>query len=308
MDTDRITTTFCLNGRKYSGQFQHRKSVLRFVVEGKTGEPLVGYVTWGKDAPCILRCLVQAPDGAVLYDQVSDRSLNHLVYHLGCQRDGPHSVYLTLLATGGPSLNLEFCAGESLGPVLRRVPVLFVVDRSQSMSNEEMDQVEDGMKIVLSELRSDPCSLETAALSCLSFDSTPLIHGPLTDLISYELPRLNRHPVNEGDIGAALRALDLFCATNIRRSSACQTGDRSPVVLIFTNGNCPAGWDQVAKPNCIVILTGKGPNQEKARRLSDLVVRFEDLVPLPTDEFRRMLFDQLFWWVDSSIKTPSGTF
>ena len=271
--TGYMTTIYCEDGQRYPFRFKDRKSVLRLVVQGKAGKRLVGQAVWPAAAACILRCVVQAPDGTVLSDEVNSSHSRFLSYELECPAEGSYVVYLMPLAAGGPTVSFEFCAGSGIS---RRLPVVFVVDRSRSMSNEDMDLIAGGLKVLLGELCSDPCSLETAALSCVSFDSTPLIHSPLTDLLSYELPLLNRHPLNEGDIGAALRALECFLAESVRPATEVRKGDSEPVVYVLTNGRCPNGWDRITRSNYTVVLTGSDPDFERARRLSDTVVELTE--------------------------------
>ena len=48
---------------------------------------------------------------------------------------------------------------------MRRLPIYFLVDVSESMVGEPIQQVEDGMRTIIQELRTDPYALETAYVS-----------------------------------------------------------------------------------------------------------------------------------------------
>ena len=48
---------------------------------------------------------------------------------------------------------------------MRRLPIYFLVDVSESMVGEPIQQVEDGMRTIIQELRTDPYALETACVS-----------------------------------------------------------------------------------------------------------------------------------------------
>lgn len=52
---------------------------------------------------------------------------------------------------------------------MRRLPVYFLIDVSESMVGEPIKQVEDGMRSIIQELRSDPYALETVFASVLAF-------------------------------------------------------------------------------------------------------------------------------------------
>lgn len=45
---------------------------------------------------------------------------------------------------------------------MRRLPIYFLVDVSESMVGEPIQQVENGMRQIVQELRTDPYALETA--------------------------------------------------------------------------------------------------------------------------------------------------
>ena len=51
---------------------------------------------------------------------------------------------------------------------MRRLPVYFLVDVSESMVGAPIQQVQDGMRMIVQELRTDPYALETAYISILS--------------------------------------------------------------------------------------------------------------------------------------------
>ena len=52
---------------------------------------------------------------------------------------------------------------------MRRLPVYLLVDVSVSMVGEPIQQVENGMRQIVQELRTDPYALETALISVLLF-------------------------------------------------------------------------------------------------------------------------------------------
>ena len=52
---------------------------------------------------------------------------------------------------------------------MRRLPLYFLVDVSESLVGEPIQQVQDGMRMIVQELRTDPYALETAYISVIAF-------------------------------------------------------------------------------------------------------------------------------------------
>ena len=69
---------------------------------------------------------------------------------------------------------------------MRRLPVYLLLDTSGSMSGEPIQQVKNGVQMLVSALRQDPQALETAYLSVITFDTTAREVVPLTDLPSFQ--------------------------------------------------------------------------------------------------------------------------
>ena len=52
---------------------------------------------------------------------------------------------------------------------MRRLPIYFLVDVSESMVGEPIEQIQNGMRTIIQELRVDPYALETAFVSVVAF-------------------------------------------------------------------------------------------------------------------------------------------
>ena len=52
---------------------------------------------------------------------------------------------------------------------MRRLPVYFLIDVSESMVGEPIEQVQEGMRNIIQELITDPYSLDTVFVSVISF-------------------------------------------------------------------------------------------------------------------------------------------
>lgn len=85
---------------------------------------------------------------------------------------------------------------------MRRLPVYFLVDVSESMVGEPIQQVQDGMRMIVQELRTDPYALETAFISVIAFAGKAKTLQPLTELYKFYPPIF---PIGGGtSLGAAL--------------------------------------------------------------------------------------------------------
>lgn len=88
---------------------------------------------------------------------------------------------------------------------MRRLPIYFLVDVSESMVGEPIQQVQDGMRMIVQELRTDPYALETAYISVIAFAGKAKGVTPLTELYKFYPPTF---PIGGGtSLGAALNFL-----------------------------------------------------------------------------------------------------
>ena len=86
---------------------------------------------------------------------------------------------------------------------MRRLPVFFVLDCSESMIGENLKKMTDGLQMIVGDLRKDPHALETAWVSVIAFAGVARTIVPLHEIASFYPPRL---PVGGGtSLGAALR-------------------------------------------------------------------------------------------------------
>src|SRR5947209_1779827 len=86
---------------------------------------------------------------------------------------------------------------------MRRLPIYLLLDTSGSMLGEPIEQLKNGLQMLVSALRKDPQALETAFLSVITFDSSAKQVVPLTDLASFQPPTLAA--AGSTSLGDALR-------------------------------------------------------------------------------------------------------
>ena len=117
---------------------------------------------------------------------------------------------------------------------MRRLPIYFLLDVSESMVGPNLYRLEEGLSRVVSELRTDPHALETAWLSVIVFAGKVRKLVNLTELTSVVAPSL---PVGGGtSLGKALTFLTDEIDANVKRNSADAKGDWKPIVFLITDG------------------------------------------------------------------------
>ena len=125
---------------------------------------------------------------------------------------------------------------------MRRLPIYILVDTSESMRGEPIESVKNGIRMLVTACRKDPMALETAWLSVITFGGVARQIVPLTELCSFEVPKLDI----SGDrmLGSALELLCECRTKEFAVTTATQKGDWRPYVFIFTDGK-PA--DDISK-------------------------------------------------------------
>ncbi|HTG55304.1 MAG TPA: VWA domain-containing protein, partial [Niabella sp.] len=66
---------------------------------------------------------------------------------------------------------------------MRRLPIYFLIDISESMVGEPIEQVQDGIATIVKELKTDPYALETVWISIIGFAGKSTVIMPLQDMI-----------------------------------------------------------------------------------------------------------------------------
>lgn len=187
---------------------------------------------------------------------------------------------------------------------MRRLPVYFLIDVSESMVGEPLEQVQDGIATIIKELRTDPYALETVWVSVIAFAGKSQVLMPLTDIIQFYPVKL---PIGSGtSLGVGLDALMKEFDSSLIKSTSEQKGDWKPIVFLFTDGkptDNPKQSIEKWKSNYsnssffVSISLGKDTDTKILSEITENNLSFNG-----TDSAS---FKQFFKWVTASIKATS---
>lgn len=187
---------------------------------------------------------------------------------------------------------------------MRRLPIYFLIDISESMVGTPVEQVQEGMRNIIQELRVDPYALETVFVSIIAFAGKAKVLSPLTELYMFYPPAF---PIGGGTaLGKGLECLMDDMERNVRKNTAETKGDWKPIIFLFTDG-IPTDdysaafrrWNEHFRRHCNLVAISLG---DEANILTLAQITNEILILKDT---RRESFREFFKWVTDSIKTSS---
>lgn len=187
----------------------------------------------------------------------------------------------------------------------RRLPVYLLLDCSESMAGDAIEDVSRGLHEMLSALRSDPLAIETAYLSVITFSRYAKQLAPLTEVLDFQVPKLS---VRTGTaMGAALKLLLQCIKTDVRKTTSGTKGDYKPLVFLFTDGQPTDKWEDIAhqlrakrKPgiaNIYAIGCGADVDTDILRQITDIVLTMKDT---SSEAWRKV-----FVWLTASVQQTS---
>lgn len=187
---------------------------------------------------------------------------------------------------------------------MRRLPVYFLIDVSESMVGEPIHQVEQGLGMIIQELKRDPYALETVFISVLAFAGKARTISPLTDVISFYPPRL---PIGGGtSLGVGLQHLMQEMSLTLVKTTLERKGDWKPIVFLFTDGSPTDDFqsaldtwnrDWKHKTQLVCVSFGTGADLNILYRLTENVILFKN-----SDAASYKAF---FKWITASIQASS---
>lgn len=187
---------------------------------------------------------------------------------------------------------------------MRRLPIYFLVDVSESMVGTPIEQVQEGMRTIIQNLRVDPYALETVFVSIIAFAGKAKVLSPLTELYKFYPPVF---PIGGGTaLGQGLECLMDDMDRNVQKTTREQKGDWKPLVFLFTDGNPTDDyalafrrWNDRYRSHCNLVAVSIGDN---VNVLTFAQITNDILLLKETDPES---FSRFFKWVTDSIKTTS---
>ena len=187
---------------------------------------------------------------------------------------------------------------------MRRLPIFFLLDVSESMVGQPLNAVEEGMKRIITSLRQDPSALETAYISIIAFAGKAKVLSPLTDIISFYPPKL---PIGGGtSLGLGLITLMREIDEKVVLKSSTQQRDWKPLVFLITDGKptdntneAVREWKEnyASKATMVAITLGDYANVSILKQLTPHVLLYEGS---SDDDFKRF-----FDWISASVQSHS---
>ena len=172
------------------------------------------------------------------------------------------------------------------------------------MVGEPIQQVEEGLSVIIQALKTDPYALETVWVSIVVFAGQPKTLVPLQELVSFYPPRF---PIGSGtSLSKGLGHLMFELRKNIIKTTYDQKGDWKPIVFLFTDGSptddtksaileWKQNWQRTA--NMVAISFGEETDTKILSELTDNVLLFKNT--------NAQSYKDFFRWVTDSIKTNS---
>ncbi len=187
---------------------------------------------------------------------------------------------------------------------MRRLPIYFLIDVSESMVGTPIEQVQQGMRTIIQNLRVDPYALETVFVSIIAFAGKAKVLSPLTELYKFYPPTF---PIGGGtSLGAGLEALMNDLDTSIQKTTMEKKGDWKPIIFLFTDGNPTDNylaafrrWNEKYRRHCnlVAVSIGDNVNVLTLSQITDDILLLKETDPES--------FSKFFKWVTASIKTTS---
>lgn len=186
----------------------------------------------------------------------------------------------------------------------RRLPVYFLIDVSESMIGEPIQQVEEGLSTIIQGLKADPVAIETVHISIIIFAGEAKTLIPLQEIINFYPPKF---PIGGGtSLSKGLGHLMYELRRNIIKTTAEQKGDWKPIIFLFTDGvptdetniaikEWNQNWHQSS--NMVAISFGDDTDNKILTQLTENVLLFKNTTTAAYKEF--------FKWVTASIKTST---
>ena len=185
---------------------------------------------------------------------------------------------------------------------MRRLPVYILIQTSGAMRGEPIEAIKVGLETMVASLRQDPFALESVYLSVITFDRTPHVLVPLTELENLQIPEIQQPQAAGAHLGEALELICKKVDQEVRLSTPDQKGDWMPLFFLMCDGRAA---DSMLFNNVLPILknkhfgsivacsVGSKTDHNNLQKITNNIVNLET-----TDSGT---FRQFFKWVSASV-------
>ena len=116
---------------------------------------------------------------------------------------------------------------------MRRLPIYFLIDVSESMVGEPILEVEEGLSTIIQTLKKDAHAMETVWVSIIIFAGQAKTLVPLNDIVSFYPPKF---PIGSGtSLSKGLGHLMFELRKNIIKTTIENKGDWKPIIFLLTD-------------------------------------------------------------------------
>lgn len=194
---------------------------------------------------------------------------------------------------------------------MRKLPVFFLIDLSESMIGEPIEKVRKGMERLIRSLKKNPYALETVWIEIIGFAGKAKIIEPFEELPLFYPPDF---PIGGGTaISNGLSFLMKEIDSKVSSSTSDAKGDWKPLVFIFTDGQPTDNYESVItkwqsryKPKCQTLMATLGDisNSNFINSIADNAIQLDESNEESFDSYFKWLTDSI---VSSSIQVSEGT-
>lgn len=187
---------------------------------------------------------------------------------------------------------------------MRRLPIYFVLDVSESMVGENLKKLEDGINSIIRTLRQDPHALETVYVGVIAFAGKARTIVPLIEVASFYPPKL---PIGGGtSLGVALFHLMAEIDKNVVKTTQDRKGDWKPIIYLLTDGKptdsvsgAISKWksDYSQKATLVAVALGRFADMGILKQLTEHALVLENT---SGSDFKKFIA-----WVTDSVKSQS---
>ncbi len=186
---------------------------------------------------------------------------------------------------------------------MRKLPVFFLIDVSESMVGEPVEMVKKGMEYLVRTLKQNPYSLETVWLEIIAFAGKSKILHPYEELPMFYPPTF---PIGGGtSLSKGLESLMDEMDRHVQRTTAVSKGDWKPLVFVFTDGQPTDDYEHVlerwekdylSKAQVVACTLGDCVSTEVLQKLAHQALKLEEC---SEDSFK----EYFKWMTDSIVKS-----